>query len=218
MTSRYTDRETIEIMAMACAGRRNMAIVEALQRRGVRAIGLSGVDGGLLQGPRKATVTVVEAERRVVLRDNLSGKVTQVNTHLLHLLLAGGYLPVISPPALSFDGETINVDGDRAAAAVASALDAEALVLLTDVPGLLRDRANLASVVDSVPFEAIDDAMALAHGSMKKKIMGAREAVAAGVQRAILAPGHGPAPLQRALRGCGTTLYGPAPALAREAR
>src|SRR5579872_498829 len=88
MTSRYTDRETLEILAMACAGRRNVNLVEMLQQRGVNAVGLAGVDGALLRGPRKAVITAVEGDRRMVLRDDHTGKVTRVNTHLLHLLLA----------------------------------------------------------------------------------------------------------------------------------
>jgi acetylglutamate/LysW-gamma-L-alpha-aminoadipate kinase len=212
MTSRYTDRQTLEILAMACAGRRNVNLVEALQQRGVNAVGLSGVDGGLLRGPRKATITAVEphpsgqGERRVVLRDDHTGKVTHVNTHLLHLLLAGGYLPVLSPPAISEQHEAMNIDGDRAAAAVASALDAEDLVILSDVPGLLRDRADPSSVVPVVPADEMEQAMSYAHGSMRKKLLGAREALDGGVRRVVLALGRGAAPVRRALAGGGTLL------------
>ena len=78
-------------------------MVEALQARGVNAVGLSGVDGAVLRGPRKAAITAVDglASSAMVLRDDHTGKVTRVNTHLLHLLLAGGYLPVLCPPAIS---------------------------------------------------------------------------------------------------------------------
>jgi acetylglutamate/LysW-gamma-L-alpha-aminoadipate kinase len=212
MTSRYTDRETLEILAMACAGRRNVNLVEALQQRGVNAVGLSGVDGALLRGPRKATITAVEphpsgqGERRVVLRDDHTGKVTHVNTHLLHLLLAGGYLPVVCPPAISKQHEAMNIDGDRAAAAVAGALDAEDLLILSDVPGLLRDRSDPASVVPVVPADEIQGAMSLAQGSMRKKLLGAREALEGGVGRVVLGLGRGQAPVRRALAGAGTVL------------
>lgn len=212
MTSRYTDRQTLEILAMACAGRRNVNLVEALQRRGVNAVGLSGVDGGLLRGPRKATITAVEphpsgqGERRIVLRDDHTGKVTHVNTHLLHLLLAGGYLPVLCPPAISEQHEAMNIDGDRAAAAVAAALDAEDLVILSDVPGLLRDRLDPASLVPAVAAEEMDQAMALAQGSMRKKLLGAREALDGGVGRVVLGIGCGAEPVQAALGGRGTVL------------
>ncbi|HVA90594.1 MAG TPA: [LysW]-aminoadipate kinase [Chloroflexota bacterium] len=204
MRSRYTDRRTLEMLAMACAGRRNVTLVEALQQAGVNAVGLAGVDGAVLRGPRKTAITVVEAGRRRVIRDDLSGKVTEVNTHLLHLLLAGGYLPVLCPPALSTEGQAINIDGDRAAAAVAGALGAETLVLLTDVPGLLRDRNDPSTVIERLSATEVDGAMGLATGGMRKKVLGAQEAIAGGVGRAVLALGRGPEPLRRALAGGGT--------------
>jgi len=228
MTSRYTDRETLEILAMACAGRRNVTMVEALQARGVNAVGLSGVDGAVLRGPRKAAITAVErdpltgVERRMVLRDDHTGKVTRVNTHLLHLLLAGGYLPVLCPPAISENNEAMNIDGDRAAAAVAAALGAECLVILSDVPGLLRDRHDPSTAIASVGLEEMETAMAYAQGSMRKKLLGAREALDGGVPRVVLALGRGEAPVGHALVGHGTVLVGtpsiddqqPAPELA----
>src|SRR6185437_8075152 len=110
------------------------------------------------RGPRKTAITVVEDGRRRVIRDDLSGKVTEVNTHLLQLLLEGGYLPVLCPPALSTDGEAINIDGDRAAAAVASALHAEALILLTDVPGLLRERTDPSSLIADIELSRMEEA------------------------------------------------------------
>jgi acetylglutamate/LysW-gamma-L-alpha-aminoadipate kinase len=206
MTSRYTDRETVEILAMACAGRRNVTMVEGLQRRGVNAVGLAGVDGQVLRGPRKSAITVVENGKRMILRDDHTGKVTQVNTHLLKLLLAGGYLPVLCPPAISEQQEAMNIDGDRAAAAVAMALRAGALVILSDVPGLLRDRHDHATLVEHVSLDRMEEAMALAAGSMRKKLLGAREALEGGVPRVILGLGREQAPIQRALAGAGTVM------------
>jgi [amino group carrier protein]-L-2-aminoadipate 6-kinase len=209
MTSRHSDRETVEILAMACAGRRNTTIVEGLYRRNVPAVGLSGADGAVLSGTRKAAVTVIEGEKRVIVRDNYTGTVDQVNTDLLQMLLATGYLPVLCPPALSHEHELINIDGDRAAAAVAAALCASDLVLLSDVRGLLRDLGDPQSVVPEVWPDTFDQCMKLAKGSMKKKLFGAREAVNAGVGRAILARGQGAAPLREALAGQGTIVHGP---------
>lgn len=206
MTSRYTDRPTLEILAMACAGRRNVNMVEALQQRGVNAVGLSGVDGAVLRGPRKDVITAVENGRRMVIRDDHTGKVTRVNTHLLHLLLAGGYLPVLCPPAISERNEAMNIDGDRAAAAVAVALDAGELVILSDVPGLLRDRHDPSTLVAHVELSEMDVAMALAQGNMRKKLLGASEALEGGVPRVVLALGRGESPVRQALAGHGTVL------------
>jgi len=206
MTSRYTDRPTLEVLAMACAGRRNVLLVEALQQRGVNAVGLAGVDGGVLRGTRKAVITAVEGNRRMVLRDDFTGKVTQVNTHLLHLLLAGGYLPVLCPPAISTEHEAINIDGDRAAAAVAAALDAEDLVILSDTPGLLRDRMDSTTLIPYLASSDLEDGMQLAQGGMRKKLLGAREALEGGVARVVLSLGRGERPIQKALMGYGTVM------------
>jgi len=143
-----------------------------------------------------------------VLRDDHTGKVTRVNTHLLHLLLAGGYLPVLCPPAISENNEAMNIDGDRAAAAIAAALGAECLVILSDVPGLLRDRHDLSTAIPSVRPEEMEAATGYAQGGMRKKLLGAREALDGGVPRVVLALGRGETPVGSALIGHGTVLLG----------
>ena len=114
-TSRYTDRETLEILAMVTAGRINTLLVERLQALGVNAIGLSGLDGRLLEAKRKESLQILDNGKRKVLHGEYSGQIQQVNAPLLQSLLAGGYLPVIAPLAISPQGEALNVDGDRAA-------------------------------------------------------------------------------------------------------
>ena len=136
--SRRTDRRTLEIFEMVYCGQLNKMWVEKLQRQGVNAVGLSGLDGRIFEGTRKDTLRIRVDGRRMVLRDDWTGTVERVNTALLRLLIGAGYFPVLTPPGASTAGEAINVDGDRAAAMVAGALKAEALVILTDTPGLLR--------------------------------------------------------------------------------
>jgi len=150
-TSRYTDRVTLELFLMATAGKVNKLIVERLQRLGVNAIGLSGLDGRILQGQRKAVIRIVENGKQKILRDDWTGTVEQVNTDLLRLLLDAGLLPVIAPIAVSTIGEALNVDGDRAASAIAAALGADTLVLLTNVPGLLRVFPDESTLVRHIP-------------------------------------------------------------------
>ena len=205
-TSRYTDRRTLEIFEMVYCGKVNKGLVERLQRRGVNAVGLSGLDGRIFEGPRKAVIKVIENGRRMVLRDDHTGKVERVNTHLLRLLLDNGYLPVLTPPAASYDGEAINVDGDRAAAAVASALGAEQLIILSNVPGLLRDYPDESSLIPHIPRNRVEAAMAFAQDRMKKKVLGAVEALDAGVHRVIFADGRIEQPVRRALAGQGTVI------------
>ena len=206
MQSRYTDRETLMLFSMAYVGKLNKLFVERLQQIGINAVGLCGADGRSMEGTRKAAIKVVEGGKRRVLRDDFTGRVERVNTHLLALLLDNGYTPVLCPPALSYDNEIINVDGDRAAAVVASACEAETLVILSNVPGLLRDIDDADSLVHSIERDQLDGAMDIAQGRMKKKVMGAREALEGGVGKVILGDARLQQPIRRALDECGTVL------------
>jgi acetylglutamate/LysW-gamma-L-alpha-aminoadipate kinase len=206
LESRRTDRRTLEIFEMVYCGQLNKGWVERLQRRGVDAVGLSGLDGRVLEGRRKDTLRVRAGERRLVLRDDWTGTVERVNVRLLRLLLDHGFLPVLTPPGASFDGEAINVDGDRAAAMLAGALGAETLVFLTAAPGLLASFPDAASLVRRADRRAADELLAMARGRMKKKVLGAVAALDAGVRRVMIADGRGARPIQRALEGEGTQL------------
>ncbi len=206
LESRYTDRETLEIFEMAYCGKANKALVEAFQQRGVNAVGLSGLDGRIFEGKRKDTLTILEGGKRKVLRGDYTGKVERVNAGLVILLLDHGYLPVLCPPAVSYEGEAVNVDGDTAAAHLAAAVKAEEFIMLSNVPGLLRDPNDPTSLVARIPAKAIDDFMSLAHGRMKRKLMAAGIALKAGVRRAILASANVEKPVSSALAGHGTVI------------
>ena len=203
MTSRYTDSETLRIFAMATAGQINTELVALLQQQGVNALGLAGVDGRLLVGRRKAVVRSVTPDGRTqILRDDYTGQVEQVNGELLRQLLDMGYTPVIAPLALSYEGERLNVDGDRAAAVVASALQADALVIMTNVPGLLTDPDNPATLIRTIPTQQLAEYMDYARGRMRKKLLGAQEALRGGVPRVYI----GCDSLEVVLGGEGTTI------------
>jgi len=205
--SRYTDRETLEILAMVTAGRINTLLVERLQGMGVNAIGLTGLDGRLLEGKRKEALQFVDNGKRKVLHGEYSGQIQKVNTDLLRTLLSAGYLPVVAPLAISVGGEALNVDGDRAAAAIGSALGAEVMVILSNVPGLLRDPSDEGSLVSRIERAHVQGYMErYARGSMKRKLLGAVEALDDGVGSVILADGRVARPLQQALAGHGTII------------
>jgi [amino group carrier protein]-L-2-aminoadipate 6-kinase len=206
-TSRRTDRQTLEIFQMVYCGQVNKGIVERLQQRGVNALGLSGMDGRLWEGPRKSAIRVVEAGRQRILRDDYTGTVERVNVPLLQTLLDTGYLPVLTPPAISFEGEAINVDGDRAAAATAAALGARTLLILSNVPGLLRVLDDETSLISHLRNHQLDAAIRdYATGRMRIKLLGAREALAGGVPRVVLGSARTTHPLRRALEGQGTII------------
>lgn len=209
-TSRYTDRQTLEIFMMAVNGKVNTLLVEQLQARRVNALGLSGLDGRLMLATRKDAIQAVEGGRRFVVRDDFTGRIEQVNGELLRTLLTAGYVPVISPLAVSAAGEALNVDGDRAAAMVASALKANTLLLLTAAPGLLRTFPDESTLIRQLPFSELAVALEAAQGRMKKKVLGAREALEGGVERVIIADGRIDAPVTKALAGQGTFIFAPA--------
>jgi acetylglutamate/LysW-gamma-L-alpha-aminoadipate kinase len=208
MTSRYTDSETLRIFAMAVAGQINTELVALLQQQGVNALGLAGVDGRLLLAKRKSIVRSVTPEGRVqILRDDYTGQVEQVNASLLQTLLDAGYTPVIAPLALSHEGERLNVDGDRAAAAIAAALHARTLAIMTNVPGLLTDPTDPTTIISSIPASRLDEYMHYAQGRMRKKLLGAQEALSGGVARVCI----GSNSLLSVLAGSGTTIETTAP-------
>ncbi len=204
--SRRTDRRTLEIFEMVYCGLLNKGWVERLQALGVNALGLSGVDGRLWEGKRKKTVRAIINGRKVLIRDDYTGTVERVNTNLLNALLDAGYLPVLTPPAISYENEAINVDGDRAAARTAAALSASALVILTSVPGLLREFPDETTLIPHIPASDVERYLDVAQGRMKKKVLAAAEAVREGVGRVIFADGRVESPIERALSGHGTVI------------
>lgn len=205
-TSRFTDRETLEIFEMVYCGVQNKGLVERLQRLGVNAVGLSGLDGRIFEGKHKDTVRSLEDGKVKVLRGDHTGTVERVNTELLTLLLENGYLPVLTPPGSSYEGVAVNVDGDRAAAALAVAFGAEALLLLSNVPGLLRDFPNESSLIAEISTGEVEMYLEFAHDRMKKKVLGAVEAVRGGVKRVVFGDARTSQPVSAALAGHGTVV------------
>jgi acetylglutamate/LysW-gamma-L-alpha-aminoadipate kinase len=223
---RFTDAETMEVFEMVLPGLLNTEMVATLQSEGVDAVGLSGVDGKLLSGPRKSAVRVVEDGRKKIRRGDHSGSLEAVNGALLRSLLADGRTPVVSPPmagreardASDPSGEAegdepretvtpVNTDADRAAAAIAGELGAT-LVVLTDVPGVLvdpEDRDTLIREVNSpADWERVSDA---AEGFMGPKMMAAEEALSRGAAEVVVADAGPDRPVTTALDGDGTHIY-----------
>jgi [amino group carrier protein]-L-2-aminoadipate 6-kinase len=203
--SRYTDLEMIEIY-VAAAGMMNKRVVSVLQRMGCNAIGLSGADGRLLVARRKAALRTVENGRQRVVRDDQSGQLEESNSELLRLLMAAGYVPVVAPVALGLEAELLNVDGDRAAALLAGALRASTLIILSNVPGLLAHYPDESSLIRTLLPADLEMAEQRADGRMKKKLLAAREALATGVTRVVLADSRQARPVQAALAGLGTVI------------
>jgi acetylglutamate/LysW-gamma-L-alpha-aminoadipate kinase len=207
VVGRFTDERTMEVFSMVLPGKLNTDLVVGLQNEDVNAVGLSGVDGELLSGPRKSAVRVIEDGKKKIKRGDHSGRIEEVNSDLLETLLDGGYTPVVTVPMLAEDGVAVNSDADRAAAAVAGALSAD-LVLLTDVPGVLADLDDESSVIDRVDspeeYETLTEA---AEGFMGRKVMAATEALEDGAVSATIASANSETPIRGVLdSNNGTTI------------
>jgi acetylglutamate/LysW-gamma-L-alpha-aminoadipate kinase len=201
-TSRYTDPQTREIYVRA-AEMVNTELVDLLRERGINAVGLTGQDT-IIKGERKDAIRAVVAGRVRVVRDDYSGSITSVDGEYLRYLLKLGCVPVVSPMAMSAADGLLNIDGDRAAAAVARSLGAQELVILSNVRGLYRNFPDESTFVRNVASSQIDNALNWAQGRMKRKVIGAQEALNGGVRRVIIGDGRVSSPVQQALAGEGT--------------
>ena len=146
---RVTDEETIEIAEMVLDGKVNSEIVNLLNRRGVRAVGLSGKDAGLIKA-RKKLATVYEGEDTKKVDIGYVGEVEQVDTGILEDLLKQGYVPIIAPIGVGDNGESYNINADDVAAESAGALQAEKLLLLTDIEGIYKDFNDKSSFISTL--------------------------------------------------------------------
>ncbi|AXR79792.1 acetylglutamate/acetylaminoadipate kinase [Natrarchaeobaculum sulfurireducens] len=210
VVGRFTDEDTMDVFKMVMPGTLNTDLVESLQNEGVNAVGLSGLDGKLLEGKRKSAVRVKEDGKKKIKRGDHSGKIESVNAELLETLLSGGYTPVASVPMLGAEKDggytAVNADADRAAAAIAGALRAD-LVLLTDVSGIYEDPDDESTRIDSASTpEAFESVKQAAEGFMTKKVMAAEEALDGGAASVVVATANADEPISGALSGEGTTL------------
>jgi acetylglutamate/LysW-gamma-L-alpha-aminoadipate kinase len=194
--SRYTDREEAEIFTMVMTGKIGKDLVSGLQRHNVDAIGLSGLDGHLVRAERKEKLIVIdERGRRRLIEGGYTGKVKSINHKLLKNILSEGYLPVISPVAIGNNYESLNVDGDRMAASIAGSLEANILVLLTDVAGVrLNDRLVKRMTLNEAQIQ-----MEKLGPGMITKVYAATEALRNGVQEVIIGAGSIDHPITSAL-------------------
>lgn len=147
-----------------------------------------------------------EGDRVILLKDNLTGRVEEINTELINLLVENNYLPVICSPAISFEKEIVNTDNDWAIAIMAEKLKIRKLVVLFENPGLLENPDDESTLVPRVEKEKIEDYLAFARGRMKKKILGAKRAMEGGVDVIYWADGRIENPILNALEGKGTVI------------
>lgn len=199
--SRYTDKETAEIYTMVMSGKLNKAIVQMLLRQDINAVGVAGIDGGILKAERKKKLLVInEKGRKMMIEGGYTGKITSVDASLVSDLVRSGYVPVISPIALSEEFDFLNVDGDRAAAYVAGGLKADKVIFITDVNGLILNE----KLVSSMTLDQAKEELPKIGSGMDKKVLACIEALEMGVKEAVIASGQTENPLSTAMthRNC----------------
>lgn len=179
---RVTDKETVDIVQMVLAGKVNKTLVNLLQMKGGHAVGLSGIDGGILEA------TIKDEALGYV------GKITKVRPQPIEDLLEKHYIPVISTIASDRQGNTYNINGDTAAAYIAGALNAECLIMMTDIAGLLMDKDDPSTLI---PMVTVSEAKKLfdtgvISGGMIPKVECCMEAIDKGVRHVVMMDGRVP--------------------------
>ena len=204
--TRYTDAATMDAMLMAYCGKVNKRLVATLRAAGINAVGLSAIDGGIGVGRRKPVLRGEEDGKAKILRDDHAGTLEQIDVSLVKLLLDNGFQPVLTPPAYSEGGIPINVDGDKLALELATALGADTLLFFSDTPGLLRDRHDESSLIREIDASDPEAALSSAQGRMVVKVEAALGAIERGVGKVIFGDGRAERPVHAALTGEGTTI------------
>jgi acetylglutamate kinase len=189
---RVTDEETMDIVEMVLGGKVNKEIVSLINRAGGKAVGLTGKDGGLIQA-KKLTMTKKSAEtgETEIIDIGLVGEVTEVRPGALAALEQGGFIPVIAPVGAGDNGETYNINADLVAGAIAGALKAEKLILLTDQAGILDKDKNLVPTLNKKKVETLIKSGTIA-GGMLPKTKSCFEALDAGCSKVHIIDGRVP--------------------------
>jgi acetylglutamate/LysW-gamma-L-alpha-aminoadipate kinase len=194
--SRYTDKETAEIYTMVMSGRINKSIVRMFLQHGIRAVGIAGIDAGILKADRKKKLMIInEKGRKMTIEGGYTGKINTMDPSLLNMLVDNSYLPIVSPIALSEEFDFLNVDGDRAAAYIAGVMNAEKVIFMTNVNGLMLD----GNLINHMTLEQAKAIMPKIGFGMEKKVLACTEAIKMGVKEAIIASGQVNNPISSAI-------------------
>jgi len=198
---RVTDKETVDIVQMVLAGKVNKSLVTLLQMKGGHAVGLSGMDGGIIEA-------TIKDERL-----GYVGTITKIRTQPITDLLEKNYIPVISTVASDRHGNVYNINGDTAAAYIAGALNAERLIMMTDIDGILRDKDDPSSLIPEITVSEAKKLYeeGIISGGMIPKVDCCIEAISKGVKNVIIMDGRVPHSILMELltdEGAGTMVTG----------
>lgn len=194
--SRYTDKETAEIYTMVMSGKINKSIVRMLLNNGIPAVGISGIDGATIKAERKKKLIILnENGRKMAIDGGYTGKIKNVESSLIKLLVTNNFVPVVSPIALSEEIEFLNVDGDRAAAYIAGSLQADKVIFITNVNGLMLN----GELVKNMNYDTAKESIPKIGYGMEKKVLACTESLEMGVTETIIASGNVENPISTAI-------------------
>jgi len=188
---RVTDGETMEIVQMVLVGKLNKEMVSKINLLGAKAVGLSGQDANLIIAEK--TVPTMPADFDGEIPDiGFVGEVSKINTELLHQLIASGYIPVISSIGMGTDGVSYNINADTAAGELAAALEAEKLIMLTDVEGIFEDYSDKSSLISALTIDKAHEMInqGKIEGGMIPKVQACITALQHGVKRTHIIDGR----------------------------
>ncbi|SHI43021.1 N-acetylglutamate kinase [Anaerovibrio lipolyticus DSM 3074] len=191
---RVTDEETVEIAEMVLDGKVNSDIVNMLNCRGVKAVGLSGKDAGLIRASKKLATVYDEAGKQANVDIGYVGQVAAIDTSILDTLLDNGYIPVIAPIGVGDDGESYNINADYVAAEIAGALKAEKLLLLTDTEGVYKDFEDKDTFISTLTVAEAKDYIktGIIYGGMIPKIEACLKSIESGTNKVHIIDGRQP--------------------------
>ena len=177
---RYTDEQTVEVVQMVLSGKTNKDLVSLIGQLGGKAIGMCGIDGGMIQAKK------LEGDYGYV------GDITEINVAPINHAIHHGYIPVIATVGTDKEGNVYNINADTAAAEIATALQAENIITLTDIRGLLKDVNDDESLITHVTVDEVQGLVeaGIISGGMIPKVMGLEKAVREGVKKAVMIDGR----------------------------
>lgn len=202
-SSVFSDGDALDAILMAYAGLRNKRIVELCQRRGIDAVGLTGLDGRLIQGERNRGIRIRENGKTLIKRD-LSGKPRCVNVQLLSWLLDNGYTPVVTIPIADELGVAINSENDDVVCLLREAVSADTVIQLIEAVGFMEDIDDTSTVHHRLSRTQVAELEVNVEGRIKRKMHALNKLVQSDVMRVIIADGRVEHPVRDALEGAGT--------------
>lgn len=202
-SSVFSDQDALDMILMAYSGLRNKRIVELCQQHGIDAVGLTGLDGRVIQGQRNKGIRVREDGRNLIKRD-LSGKPREINAAFLNLLLDNGYTPVLTIPIIDENSVAINSENDDIACLLQETLSAGTVLQLIEAPGFMDDVDDPSTLRETLSRGEVAAMEAKTEGRIKRKMHALNKLAQTGVEKVIISDGRVEHPVRDALAGAGT--------------